>query len=169
MRDYILAATSVVAAILTALFGLVANRQKFREDLQAKYDQNLHNERTKVYWTLWRDLEALAKFGPEEPITTKRLDTLSRTLRNWFFHTGGLVLSDASRDAYLKLQNKIKEEIADHDLTDDLLDSKTVKLIHDLASDLRANLSKDIGSRKSVGFFASLAALYRKFSKTNAG
>jgi len=169
MRDYILAATSVVAAILTALFGLVANRQKFREDLQAKYDQNLHNERTKVYWTLWRDLEALAKFGPEEPITTKRLETLSRTLRNWFFHTGGLVLSDESRDAYLKLQNKIKEEIADHDLTDDLLDWKTVKLIHDLASNLREKLSKDIGSRKSVGFFASLAALYRKFSKTNAG
>ena len=153
MRDYILAATSVVAAILTALFGLVANRQKFREDLQAKYDQNLHDERTKVYWTLWRDLEALAKFGPEEPITTKRLDTLSRTLRNWFFHTGGLVLSDESRVAYLKLQNKIKEEIADHNLTDEVLDSKTVKLIHDLASDLRANLSKDIGSRKSASFF----------------
>src|SRR5262245_30036425 len=150
MKDYILAATSVVGIVLTAVFALLTNRQKFREDLQGKYDANIHQQRTEVYLPLWKKLEVLARFAPPEPVTTKGILDLSESLRKWFFDTGGLFLSDDSRHAYLDLQQTIVTHVREHTTATEELDQQSLRKIQDKASVLRAHLSKDVGSRKSV-------------------
>ena len=150
MRDYILAATSVLAVVVTALFGLLANRQKFREDLQAKYDASLHQQRTEVYLSLWRSLEVVARYAAPHAVTRDHLSDLSTRLREWFFRIGGLYLSDDARQAYLRLQGCLVEHLRDHSLTDKPLDHNQLKPIYDHASALRAELSRDIGSRKNA-------------------
>jgi hypothetical protein len=147
MRDYVIAAISVLSVVMTALFGLLTNRQKFREDLQAKYDATIHEQRTAVYLPLWKKLELLARFAPPETVTMKRLDELSTTLREWFFDKGGLYLSDESRQAYLNLQETITH-VRNREISDRGVDESSLRRIQDKASALRASLSKDIGSRK---------------------
>lgn len=151
-KDYWIAASSLFAVVVTALFGLIANRQKFREDLQSKYDSIIHNQRTAVYLPLWKDLEALARYAPPEPVTPNKLKELSRTLREWFFRTGGLFLSNDSRRAYLDLQEEITVQLSHKRAADQELDKKSLKQVHDKASALREQLSKDVGSRKSAQF-----------------
>ncbi len=149
-KDLLIAASGVVVAVLTAIFGLLTNRQKFREDLQAKYDANIHQQRTAVYLPLWKQLELLARFAPPEPVTTRRLNDLSTTLREWFFNTGGLFLSDDSRHAYLELQMSIVRFVSKHGISDQELDERLLETIQEKTTVLRAHLSKDIGSRKLV-------------------
>jgi len=152
MRDYIVAISGVVGIVLTALFGLLTNRQKFREDLQGKYDATLHQQRTDVYLPLWKQLELLARFAPPEPVTTRRLHDLSKTLREWFFHQGGLFLSDDSRHAYLELQMTLVGFVRKHGISDQELSETLLDPIQEKTTVLRATLSKDIGSRKSAKF-----------------
>ena len=148
MKDYIIAAMSIAGIVVTALFGVLANRQKFREDLQAKYDSNIHDQRTQYYALLWKKLDVLAKFAPPAAVTTRRLAELSKTLREWFFDTGGLYFSDESRRAYLDLQEAITKYVEQHGISDEELARTSLKHILDRTSDLREHLSRDIGSRK---------------------
>jgi hypothetical protein len=148
MKDYIIAAMSIAGIVVTALFGVLANRQKFREDLQAKYDSNIHDQRTQYYALLWKKLDVLAKFAPPAAVTARRLDELSKTLREWFFDTGGLYLSDHSRQAYLDLQTAMVECVQEQKIPDQEISGDSLKQIQDKATALRAYLSKDIGSRK---------------------
>ena len=148
MKDYVIAAMSIAGIVVTALFGVLANRQKFREDLQSKYDSNIHDQRTHFYATLWKELDVLARFAPPAAVTTRRLDERSKTLREWFFDTGGLYLSDHSREAYLDLQTTMVDYVREHEISDKEISEKSLRHIQDKATALRAYLSKDIGSRK---------------------
>ena len=148
MKDYIIAAMSVLSIVVTALFALLTNRQKFREDLQAKYDATIHEQRTEFYLPLWKKLEVLARFAPPEAVTTRTLDELSKSLREWFFNTGGLYLSDESRRAYFDLQYVITGHVRKHGISDKELGRTSLEQILKRASDLRDYLSRDIGSRK---------------------
>ena len=152
MKDYLIALSSLIVVVLTALFALLTNRQKFREDLQAKYDASIHSQRSAAYLTLWQKLEVLAKFAPPESVTPKRLGQLSRDLREWFFQGGGLYLSDESREGYLQIQSWIKRELARASPADEELDPKRLTEILNLSSKLRACLSTDLGSRKHAKF-----------------
>jgi hypothetical protein len=105
-----------------------------------------------VYLPLWQKLEVLARFAPPEPVTPKKLEELSGALREWFFRTGGLFLSDDSRNAYLDLQLEITTLVRDQPATGQDLDGDSLERIHDSASAFREQLSKDIGSRKSAKF-----------------
>ena len=149
-EKYFVPLISLVAVVVTAVFGLLANRQKFREDLQAKYDANIHQQRTDVYLPLWQELEVLARYAAPGRVTEQGLNELSNTLRHWFFHTGGLFLSDDSRQAYLDLQSAIRRQVGKEAVTDQEVIGEHLKHLQDKASVLRAHLSKDLGSRKLV-------------------
>ena len=127
---------------------LQANQQKFRDDLQARYDQTLHDHRIKAYQALWQRLEVLALYARPEPVTSACLKQLAAELRQWYFHTGGLFLTDNSRDAYFALQIAIKAEIEKQQPQDKELEDPAFETIRTKGSALRTSLSSDLNSRK---------------------
>jgi hypothetical protein len=149
--------SEIGVALISALLGIIgsyfAARQKFRDDLQAKYDESLRNDRLAAYKELWALTKTLPLYARTEPVTGNTLWEMAIALRNWYFDKGGIFLTDNSRDAYFDLQKKIKSVVEDPqaDLTREL-DGPTFKAVRELSSNLRTNLSSDLRSRKQPEF-----------------
>ena len=147
---------SLIAGLITGLFGMfatyIAARHKFRDDLQAKYDESLHDHRVTAYQGLWTLTEVLAKYARPERLTLNRLTKLTADLRDWYFKTGGLFLTDNSRDAYFDLQDAITAEIANKHPADWELTGDPFERIRKKGSDVRTSLSSDLRSRKQPQF-----------------
>lgn len=142
----ILAAGGLVGIVATYLTA----RQKFRDDLQARYDETLHNTRIGTYQDLWGRMQVLAKYARPEPVTPSRLRRLAEELRAWYYEVGGLFLSDNSRDRYFDLQDAIVAELKkDHADEDKDLDNDSFEAIREQSSTLRTSLSSDLRSRNA--------------------
>lgn len=148
MKEYLVPGVSLIAVLVTAFFGLITAKRKFRDDLQAKYDETVHDRRIEVYQDLWKRLEVLATYAPPEVVTPARLEKLSQELREWYFQTGGLFLTDNSRDTYFALQDSIVDELAKQQPKDQELGSTAFEVIRKQSSNLRASLSSDLRSRR---------------------
>jgi hypothetical protein len=145
--DLLKALLGLVTGALGTYFGLY---WKIREELVAKYDQELRAERVKQYTLLWHATEPLAKYSAPAPVTVASLHQLAIALRQWYFGGGGMFLSDRARDAYFALQDSIAaastsppSASADGDAA---VDSEPA--IRKASSRLRTVLTADVGSRK---------------------
>lgn len=150
MKEYLVPMITLVAGGLVGMMATyVSAKQKFREDLQAKYDETLHNTRIKTYQQLWGRLDVLAKYARPEVVTPDRLRQLAAELRKWYFETGGLFLTDSSRDAYFALQDAIVAELKKKQPPDTKLDDTAAfETIRETGSDLRTALATDLRSRR---------------------
>ena len=96
----------VVSAGIGLIAGAVATAYKSRKDLETQYDIKLRELRIDAYAALWTTLEPLAThFG--QTLTYDDAGRLGAALRTWYFHTGGLVLSESTRSAYFNLQQAL--------------------------------------------------------------
>ena len=145
---------TVTTEIVTALFGLASGALltyfKFRKDLEAEYDRDLRTRRLTVYAELWTHLKLLARYDRPEPLVEATLRKVTESMRDWYFDVGGLYLSEDARTAYFKLKGTIQALLDNpkysHGAELDSTDSDTVLA---QASLLRAQLTKDVGTRKS--------------------
>jgi hypothetical protein len=124
--------------------------ESFRNDLKAEYDKELRTARLKAYQGLWHLQQDLAKYDLPEPLTPQRLKKLSEEMRDWYFGGGGLYLSGQSGKTYFDLKKLIEEVVSKHpehelEITLDAGDSRQVL---QLASELRAAMARDVGTRK---------------------
>ncbi len=149
---------AIVNAIITGLIGLASGAilaylgaiLKFRKELEAEYDKDLRNKRIEVYKELWSQLQLLARYDRPKPLNRKTLEKLTVAMREWYFETGGLFLSEESRKAYFDLKQGIKDILENSKYrADEALDLPDVEALVDKASLLRARLTKDVGTRKS--------------------
>ncbi len=140
---------AVISALLGVFGSYLAARQKFRDDLQAKYDESLRNDRLKAYKNLWALTKTLPLYARTEAVTGHKLKEMAIDLRKWYFEDGGIFLTDNSREAYFELQKKIQKVLKNQqaDLTAEL-DDGTFEAVRKLGSKLRTNLSSDLRSRK---------------------
>ena len=145
---------TVLVAIISLLSGIVLTYVgaivKFRRDLQSKYDIDLRNKRIKAYKLLWQLLEPLAYYSPATLVTYGIIQEMSEKMREWYYKTGGMFLSESSRDAYFDVQKevmKVLEEKMKIILNQD--SSKMSKLKNILNNKL--NIDKDIDIDKVVG------------------
>ena len=148
MKDWPL---SIVTLVVGALVGIISTyisaKQKFRDDLQAKFNESLHQSRVNTYQKLWEQLQVLAKYARPYPVTHHRLRKLAEDLRKWYFEVGGLFLTDNSRDAYFALHDSIVAELAKKIPEDQELSDPSFETIREKGSALRTNLSADLRSR----------------------
>jgi hypothetical protein len=104
--------TAVVSGSLSAVVSTIVTylsiSVRVRKDLEAKYDLDLQGQRITVYKELWRLLEPLAKYARPGPFTPAGARELSKEFRRWYFETGGLFMSEETRDAYFELQNGLR-------------------------------------------------------------
>jgi hypothetical protein len=138
----------LVIAIISVLATYTFARQKFRDDLQAKYDESLRNERIKVYLVLWKSLQPLAKYSRPGPFNCDTIKNLSVDLRKWYFETGGLFLTDNSRDAYFALQDELQKAIKENPSDANIeSDNPLFERLRKKGSTLRTNLAIDVRTR----------------------
>lgn len=147
MKEILILAAGGFLGIVTTY---ITAKQKFRDDLQARYDETLHNTRIGTYQDLWGRMQVLAKYARPEPVTPLRLRQLGEDLRAWYFEVGGLFLTDNSRDRYFDLQDAIVAELKkDHPDENKDLDTNSFEAIREQGSTLRTSLSSDLRSRNA--------------------
>ena len=126
------------SAVLGALTGIVSTSWKQRKDLEAQYDIDLRKRRIGVYHELWKRLEPLAFFAVPTPTYTV-VAGLTKELRQWYFHKGGLFLSERTREPYFDVQEALKGILEQPRTSDENgLDEASLKLLKALASRLRS-------------------------------
>lgn len=137
--------------MLTAIVTAYLASRKIREDLEARYDTDLRDRRLKVYADLWKSLEPLAKYSPPGPVTGTVIANLSRSMRGWYYETGGIFLSIEARDAYFKLQDSLVGAVQNPGGNGEaVLEPATFEAIRAKSSKLRTSLAHDIGTRRRL-------------------
>jgi hypothetical protein len=142
-NEVVVAVTSGLAsAVVGGALTYVTAVFKIRRDLAAQYDADLRRERIAVYKQLWSKLEPLAKYAPTKTFTCDDAYVLASALRCWYFEDGGLFLSEPARNAYFDLQEALKtvEERSDQPVPN-------LGTLMDRGSDLRTQLTRDVGTR----------------------
>ena len=139
---------SIVGFALGAIVTYLGLHWKIRQGLVAQYDKDLRAERLRVYLVLWALTEPLATYSPPGIVSKQTLSSMSRDLRHWYFATGGLFLSERSRDAYFDFQKAIlaAEGVPDKPSSTEI-DKPIQAILRTAASKLRTALTADIGSR----------------------
>jgi hypothetical protein len=104
--------------------------------------------RVTPYTELWKLLKPLARYDLPQPITIPLLTELSIALRDWYFDTGGLFLSEAARTPYFALKETIRL-ISKRVRQDGIeqLRNEEIAIVLAAASTLRTHLAKDLGTR----------------------
>ena len=108
MWEAIVAVIGLVGSAAGAIWAAyVGTRRRVLTELEGRYDVDLRDLRLKVYPKLWAALEPLALYArfPPGAATRAEIKELTRELRSWYFHDGGLYLSSQAREAYFQLQD----------------------------------------------------------------
>jgi hypothetical protein len=133
----------VIPALIGLVTGAVATAYKSRKDLEVQYDIKLREERIAAYKELWKELARLAYYSPEAPVTRDVARDLSAALRKWYFETGGLLMSEETREPYFDLQRALTAVVA----SDDELSTPTIDALKQLGSRLRTSTTDDVATR----------------------
>ena len=142
--------TGVVSATIGALSAYVGAVVKYRREIEAEFDKGIRSERIRTYPELWKHLEVLARFDRPSTLDVRHIQTLSVAMRKWYFETGGIYLSEATRNSYFDLKALLQRDIDSVNLTaDGPTEVVNAPELVAAASLLRAHLTKDLGSRRS--------------------
>jgi hypothetical protein len=170
--EAIVAVIGLVGSAAGAIWAAyVGTRRRVLTELEGRYDADLRDLRLKVYPKLWAALEPLALYArvpPGRP-TRAEIKELTRELRSWYFHDGGLYLSSQAREAYFQLQDGLtvvtrsRRWEADGTPSDEL-DADTYEFLRRLGSWLRTTLTYDVGTRRRF----SMAPTSRKHDAREA-
>jgi len=125
----------------------------------ATVDLDLRKARIAAYEPLWKKTAILPRWPRAKDVTYRKLVEFSADMRNWYFETGGIYLSEHSMAAYSELQEKIwsvLEPIEEKDLDRSVQGSEARDLsghydsIRLKCSKLRTRLTNDILSRREA-------------------
>lgn len=143
--------TGLVSSAITAVITYFVTLSKARLELTVEYDKELRKSRLEAYQKLWTIMKPLARYSPEKPLTQQLVKQTSEAMRDWYFDTGGIFLSRASREPYFGLKREMQAIIDNaglQKLADASLDEELMRALHERGTSLRASLSDDIGTRK---------------------
>jgi hypothetical protein len=90
----------------------------------------------------------VARYDRPKPLNVETLTELTVSMREWYFEKGGLYLSEAARTAYFELKDSIQKALGRPEGAREFEQSDIPQILND-ASLLRAQLTKDVGTRKS--------------------
>jgi len=142
------AVTALVTGVAGLVIGIVTTAVKSRRELEAQYDIALRQHRIDAYSALWKLLQPLSNYAPPGPVTYGTLKQLSCELRAWYFETGGLFLSQATREPYFNLQQALNGLTADGSVPSSrAVDKATRKIVTALASRVRTSCTVDVETR----------------------
>lgn len=145
---------AVIGALLTGYFSYRAAWREASIRLFSMMDETTAKERMAAYKIAWRQMKLLPLYPPTPGVTYGAVKLLNEQFRDWYFHNGGIYLTQESKDRYLRAQkqlyniwkNKTDEAALQGILSDDEYASAREKL-----SDLRDEFAEDLRSRLPPG------------------
>lgn len=138
MADGVIAVIGVIVGAIATIMG--AQLQAYRQS-RSRRNELLWNERISAYKDLWSLTKLFQRHPPHIPGLEEFKDCLDQ-LDQWYFGPGGLFLTGRSRDQYFALVKALQEQQA--------ADEQTYRKLFALASDLRATLVTDVGTRRAA-------------------
>lgn len=139
----------IIKAVITFLFGSVLGVVfKYFYDYKGMVHKELWGKRYQEYQTLFSMTGILPQYLQPAIITAGELLKVSEEMRDWYFNTGGLLLSTKIRNKYFKVQKIIQAFIkckpANYKIENEY---ETIRL---LFSQLRSQLTDDLMSRNRI-------------------
>jgi hypothetical protein len=148
-------AGAILGAILGAIATYLTTRSNMRLTLEHAYDQALQGKRLERYQELFHVSRCLPRYWPaghEEP-KRKALQQYIESFHDWYFgeDAGGMFLTAAAKDIYMRLLNLLAElAFADGTEPDSPADrpisAEESRALRKLAGDLRRQLAEDTGA-----------------------
>jgi hypothetical protein len=166
---------SAAAVVMVAIVSWLAADRKVRMDLEAKFDEELRTKRLAVYMDLWSRLDSIAASDTPRALDVQEIEAFHHCLKDWYYGGGGLLLSGGrspmktvrrteicidypdpaevstahsyttgSFPFFTDLQSNLRRALARGKGVDD----KEFACLKQKASDLRTQLTNDIGTRK---------------------
>lgn len=146
-------------AILGALAGAIATylttRSNMKLTLEHSYDQILQSKRLERYQALFHVSECLPRYwlpSIEEP-KREDLQKYIQSFHDWYFSAdaGGMFLTSAAKDIYMRLLNLLAEVAFAHgdgstSAAGRSLSATESQALRDLAAELRRQLAEDVGA-----------------------
>lgn len=139
-----------VAGLVSAVITYFGTRAKVRLDLAAEYDKKLQEERLEVYKDLWAMMEPFARYS-RDPVTLDVISDLSDKSRTWYFKTGGIYLTESSREPYFAWKRQLEKLMDEGDQAGDGkagISDETLGALVNAGSRLRVALADDIGTKR---------------------
>lgn len=147
----------LVGAVLGALAGAIATylttRSTMRIELEHSYDRALRDKRLERYQHLYRVSRCLPRYWlPTEVPTRQNLHQFRQDFHDWYFgeDAGGMFLTPAAKDAYMRLLNMLAETMHrsgnESDTNTSPLSASDSQALRELASELRHQLAEDVGA-----------------------
>jgi hypothetical protein len=148
MSDWISVATGLTGLLAGGAVTYLANRAQLRIEAEHAYDRALRDIRLPHYQQLFRLTRAMPREWLEETLPSRlELTAMRETFRDWYFSEGasGMFLSQGSRDQYFLLIDALETARAGLTGDTDVLSPEGARRVRRKASDLRHQLSADLG------------------------
>lgn len=158
----------LIPALIGLVAGAAATAYKSRKDLEVQYDIKLREERIEAYKALWKELDRLAYYAPERPLTYAIAHELATALRTWYFDIGGLLMSERTREPYFDLQRALKAVGDVCTGADEELPRPTGDALKQLGSRLRTSTTDDVATRVGLLITHSLSTWLVRGRRTKA-
>lgn len=120
---------------------------------RARTGEELRERRMQAYPPVWRETSALSRY-PAADVTWADLKELHLAFRSWYFTTGGLYLSDRSRDRYGEVQELLGAYLYKHREGDPAgrVDAADYEGIAETCSVFRTAMTEDLATRRQRSF-----------------
>lgn len=139
---------ALIAAIVSLTQGFRNDRRLSILSERFSTDRDLRNLRLRQYQKLWSCFEVIPKKPDPYPDRTQ-LDELRRGLVTWYYKEGGLLVTDATRDAIFALRDRLAVLTSPEEgsrSSRERIESEYGDIFA-LASSLRTQMTKDVFSR----------------------
>lgn len=139
---------AIVAPLLGLLTAGVLRLINNWINVRAGVDEDLRTQRLEHYPALWSATEVVSRW-PRVALSHHALEDLHRTLRSWYYGSGGLFFSDHARARYGDVQELIAALLAaDDGEASDVLATRGYTDLMETASALRTSLTQDLDTRR---------------------
>jgi hypothetical protein len=144
----------LVGAVLGTATTLITTRNRVDLEQRATFDRELRTLRVPHYQALHSASERIPReWLPGNELTRSDLLGLRQTFHEWYFgpDAGGMFLTEAGRDAYFALANKLQVVGRQGDKGGDAgpVTPKEFSDLRDLAHELRQQLRQDLGTAEA--------------------
>ncbi len=155
------AIASLVATTIASQKNREIEQLKALQDLQLEYDKDLRIRRITSYSELFSLMIIFAKYPEPDTITFTRLDEIGLSFREWFFKSGGLLMTEKTRALYFDIQDGFRivqqkrkhrwnfdeKNIANHELLNAYFERKEN---HPIPDEILYLVSADVPTGKTV-------------------
>lgn len=121
---------------------------------RSKVSEELRDQRLKAYPDVWERTGRFARW-PRNTVTYAALDEFHRELRTWYFHVGGLYMSENARRRYGTMQELVAAHCAVEE-SHASLPAGAYADVMEACSEFRTALTEDLASRRQGSLVYSL-------------